>query len=138
MRYAIPDWRMLENWCTRRSSCFYGLGEKLNFGLKLGFFLGHKLSFLDHWISHTMLIILVAIWFFVTGAEGLGYRMEQNRMSTIMVVKILIWILWFYDLTWPKRFRSFKDLCNCSGLVGLYNSNDLKRSLFLVIFFNLT
>jgi len=62
----------------------------LNFGLKLGFFLGHELSFLDHWISHTMLIILIAIGFFVTGAEVLGYRIEQNRMSTTIVVKIPI------------------------------------------------
>ena len=137
MRYAIPDWRMLENWCTRRSSCFYGLGE-IEFWTKTWVFFRSQIELfgpLDftHDVNYFSSNLILCHW-----AEGLGYRMEQNRMSTIMVVKILIWILWFYDLIWPKRFGSFKDLCNCSGLVGLYNSNDLKRSLFLVIFFNLT
>ena len=36
-------------------------------------------------------------------------------------------ILRFYDLTYPKRFKSFKDLYDHSRLVGLYNSDDSKR-----------
>ena len=47
-------------------------------------------------------------------------------------------ILRFYDSTYPKRSKSFKDLCDRSGSVGLYDSDDPKRSWFLVIFFNLT
>ena len=46
-------------------------------------------------------------------------------------------ILRFYDLTYPKRSKSFKDLCDCLGSVGSYNSDDPKRHWFLVIFFNL-
>ena len=44
-------------------------------------------------------------------------------------------ILRFYDLTCPKRSRSFKNLCNHSGS---YDSDDPKRSWFFVIFFGLT
>ena len=58
-----------------------------------------------------------------------------------MVVKILIWILQFYDFTIPpapKRSRSFKDLCDHLGLGGSYDSNDPKRFWFLVIFLNMT
>ena len=33
-------------------------------------------------------------------------------------------ILRFYDLTYPKRFKSFKDLCGHSGSVGSYDSDD--------------
>ena len=65
----------------------------------------------------------------------------KNHTFTIhesMVVKISIWILRFYDSTCPKQSGSFKDLCNRSRSVGLYNSDNLKRSWFLVIFFNLT
>ena len=58
--------------------------------------------------------------------------------TVTMVIKILIWILWFYDPACPKRFRSFKNLCDRLGSVRSYNSNDPKRSWFLVIFFNLT
>ena len=47
-------------------------------------------------------------------------------------------ILRFYDLTYPKRFKSFKDLYDRSGLIGSYNSDDPKRHWFLVIFFNFT
>ena len=36
-------------------------------------------------------------------------------------------ILRFYDLTYLKRSKSFKDLCDRSGLVGSYNSDDPKR-----------
>ena len=46
-------------------------------------------------------------------------------------------ILRFYDFIYPKRFKSFKDLCDHSGLVGSYNSDNPKRHWFLVIFFNL-
>ena len=46
-------------------------------------------------------------------------------------------ILQFYDLTYPKRSKSFKDICGRSGSVGSYNSDDPKQSWFLVIFFNL-
>ena len=46
-------------------------------------------------------------------------------------------ILRFYDLTYPKRSKSFKDLCGRSGSVGSYDSDDPKQSWFLVIFFNL-
>ena len=46
-------------------------------------------------------------------------------------------ILRFYDLTYPKRYKSFKDLCGRSGSVGSYDSDDPKQSWFLVIFFNL-
>ena len=46
-------------------------------------------------------------------------------------------ILRFYDLTYLKRSKSFKDLCGRSGLVGSYDSDDPKQSWFLVIFFNL-
>ena len=46
-------------------------------------------------------------------------------------------ILRFYDLTYPKRSKSFKDLCGRSGSVGLYDSDDPKQYWFLVIFFNL-
>ena len=42
----------------------------------------------------------------------------------------------FYDSTYPKQSGYFKDFCDSSGSVGSYNSNDLKRSWFLVIFFN--
>ena len=47
-------------------------------------------------------------------------------------------ILQFYDLTCPKRSKSFKDLCDRSGLVGLYDSDDPKLHWFLVISINLT
>ena len=47
-------------------------------------------------------------------------------------------ILRFYDLTYPKRSKSFKDLYDRLGSVGLYDSNNPKRPWFLVIFFNLT
>ena len=47
-------------------------------------------------------------------------------------------ILRFYDLTYPKRFKSFKDLYDRSGSIGSYNSDDLKRHWFLLIFFNFT
>ena len=47
-------------------------------------------------------------------------------------------ILQFYDPTYPKRSKSFKDLCDCSGSVGSYNFDDPTRPWFLVIFFNLT
>ena len=46
------------------------------------------------------------------------------------------YLLRFYDSTYPKQSGYFKDFCDSSGLVGSYNSNDLKRSWFLVIFFN--
>ena len=46
-------------------------------------------------------------------------------------------ILRFYDLTYPKRSKSFKDLCGHSGSVGSYDSDDPKQSWFLVILFNL-
>ena len=42
----------------------------------------------------------------------------------------------FFDSTYLKKSGYFKDFCDSSGLVGSYNSNDLKRSWFLVIFFN--
>ena len=42
----------------------------------------------------------------------------------------------FYDSTYPKQSGYFKDFCDSSGLVGSYNSNDLKRSWFFVIFLN--
>lgn len=44
-------------------------------------------------------------------------------------------ILRFYDLTCPKRSKSFKDLSDRSGS---YDFNDSKQFWFLVIFFNLT
>ena len=44
----------------------------------------------------------------------------------------------FYNPTCPKRFESFKDLYNRSGLVGSYNFDNPKRPWFLVIIFNLT
>ena len=47
-------------------------------------------------------------------------------------------ILRFYDFTYPKRSKSFKDLYDHLRLVGLYNSDDSKQHWFLVIFFNLT
>ena len=47
-------------------------------------------------------------------------------------------ILRFYDSTYPKRSKSFKDLCDHSRLVELYDSNNPKQPWFLVIFFNLT
>ena len=37
-------------------------------------------------------------------------------------------ILQFYDSTCPKQSGSFKDLCDYSGLVRLYDSDDPKRS----------
>ena len=46
-----------------------------------------------------------------------------------MVAKIPIWILKSYDFTIPpapKRSRSFKDLCDCLGLVELYDFDDPK------------
>ena len=46
-------------------------------------------------------------------------------------------ILRFYDPTYPKRSKYFKDLFDHSKSVGLYNSDDPKRPWFLVIFFNL-
>ena len=46
-------------------------------------------------------------------------------------------ILRFYDLTYPKRSKSFKDLCGRSGSVGSFDSDDPKQSWFLVILFNL-
>lgn len=46
-------------------------------------------------------------------------------------------ILRFYDLTYPKRSKSFKDLCDRSGLVGSYDFDNPKQPWFLVIFFNL-
>ena len=46
-------------------------------------------------------------------------------------------ILRFYDLTYPKRSKSFKDLCSRSESVGSYDFDDPKQSWFLVIFFNL-
>ena len=46
-------------------------------------------------------------------------------------------ILRFYNSTYPKWSKSFKDLCNRSGLVGSYDSDDPKQPWFLVIFFNL-
>ena len=49
-------------------------------------------------------------------------------ITTGMVVKILIWILWFYDLTYPKQSGSFKNLCDRSRLIGSYDSNDPKQS----------
>ena len=47
-------------------------------------------------------------------------------------------ILWFYDSTYPKQSKSFKDLCDHSESVGSYVSDDPKRPWFFVIFFNLT
>ena len=47
-------------------------------------------------------------------------------------------ILRFYDPTYPKRSKSFKDLYDRSRSVGSYDSDDPKRHWFLVIFFNLT
>ena len=47
-------------------------------------------------------------------------------------------ILWFYNPTCQKQSGSFKDLCDCSRSVRSYNSDNPKRSWFLVIFFNLT
>ena len=47
-------------------------------------------------------------------------------------------ILRFYDPTYPKRSRSFKDLCNRLGSVGSYNFDNPKQPRLLVIFFNLT
>ena len=35
-------------------------------------------------------------------------------------------ILRFYDPTYPKRSKSFKDLCERSGSVGSYDSDDPK------------
>ena len=48
----------------------------------------------------------------------------EDHMLRNMVVKISIWILRFYDSTYPKRSKSFQDLCD---RLGLYDSNDLKR-----------
>ena len=47
-------------------------------------------------------------------------------------------ILWFYNLTYPKRSGSFKSFCNHSGSVGSYDFDDSKQPWFLVTFFNLT
>ena len=46
-------------------------------------------------------------------------------------------ILRFYDLTYLKRSKSFKNLYGRSGSVGSYDSDDPKQSWFLVILFNL-
>ena len=67
------------------------------------------------------------------GLHGRGYS-----YSLATVVKIPIWILRFYDPTYPKQFGTFKDLCDHLGLVRSYNFDNPKRSWFLVIFFNLT
>ena len=47
-------------------------------------------------------------------------------------------ILRFYDPACSKRSESFKNLCDCSKSVGLYDSDDPKRLWFLVIIFNMT
>ena len=61
-----------------------------------------------------------------------------SNNEKIMIVKIPIWILRFYDLTYSKRSKSFKNLNDHSGLVRSYDSNNPKWPLFFVIFFNLT
>ena len=47
-------------------------------------------------------------------------------------------VLRFYDLTCPKKFEYFKNFCDRSRSVELYDFDDSKRLWFLVIFFNLT
>ena len=47
-------------------------------------------------------------------------------------------ILRFYDSTYSKRSRSFKDLSDRSGSVGSHDFDDPKQLWFLIIFFNLT
>ena len=49
-------------------------------------------------------------------------------ITTGMVVKNLIWILWFYDLTCPKQTGTLNNLCDRSRLIGSYDSNDPKQS----------
>ena len=46
-------------------------------------------------------------------------------------------ILRFYNLTCPKRSGFFKNLFDHSRSVKLYDSDDLKRLWFLIIFFKL-
>ena len=70
-----------------------------------------------------------------------GSKAMTASLSNIvwcMAVKIPIWILRFYNPTCLKRSGFFKDLCDRSGLVGLYDSDDPKLHWFLVISINLT
>ena len=46
-------------------------------------------------------------------------------------------ILRFYNPIFQKWSGSFKDLYDCLGSVGLYDSNDSKNFWFLIIFFKL-
>ena len=47
-------------------------------------------------------------------------------------------ILRFYDSTYSKRSRSFKDLSDRLGSIGSPDFDDPKQLWFLIIFFNLT
>ena len=61
------------------------------------------------------------------------YGQHVNPLFTLLVSKhgcqnpdLNSTILQFYDLTCPKRSESFKNFCDCSGLVGSYDSDDPK------------
>ena len=44
-------------------------------------------ALLSHWAPHTMLIILLAIWFLVIGTEDLRYRLEWNKVFINTLLK---------------------------------------------------
>ena len=56
-----------------------------------------------------------------------GWEFQVNSLYDCQNPDLNPMILRFYDLSYPKRFESFKDLCDRLGSVGSYDSNDPKR-----------
>ena len=52
-------------------------------------------------------------------------KLKGKPLSIVMVVKMLIWILQSYNFT-ISPVQNNQDLCDRSGLVGLYDSDNSK------------
>ena len=52
-------------------------------------------------------------------------KLKGKPLSIVMVVKILIWILQSYNFTISPA-QNNQDICDRSGLVGLYDSDNSK------------
>ena len=57
-------------------------------------------------------------------------KLKGKPLSIVMVVKILIWILQSYNFT-ISHAQNNQDLCDRSGLVGLYDLTILNYLGFL-------
>ena len=111
----------------------------------------HFSRFLTYLLRHTIFIILLV----VISTISVNFRVKDRIF--LVPIRILfsltnifiythgcqspdldLTILRFFDSTYSKRLRSFKDLSDHSRSVGSYDFNDPKQLWFLIIFFNLT